>query len=52
VKIASILDLKVMQAFATVSLARDPITSFIFWIRSLDLVRDFALTLNSKDAPR
>ncbi len=48
VKRASFLDLKLMQTFATVSLARDPITSFIFWIRSLDLLRDFALTHNSK----
>ncbi len=47
-KRASILDLKLVQAFTLVSLARDPITSFIFWIRSLDLLRDFALTLNSE----
>jgi hypothetical protein len=46
VKRASLLDLKLVQAFARVSLARDPITSFIFLIRSLDLLRDFALTLN------
>ncbi len=45
---ASLLDLKLVQAFARVSLARDPITSFIFLIRSLDLLRDFALTLNSE----
>jgi hypothetical protein len=31
---ASILDLDLKQAFATVSLSRDPITAFIFWIRS------------------
>ncbi len=31
-----------MQAFATVSLLKDPITSFIFWIRSSVLLRDFA----------
>ncbi len=31
-----------------VSLARNPITSFIFWIRSLDLLQDFALTLYSE----
>jgi hypothetical protein len=43
-----ILDLKLVQAFARMSLARDPITSFIFWIRSLDLMRDIALTLYSK----
>ncbi len=48
VKRASLLDLKLVQAFARVSLARDPITSFIFLIRSLDLLRDFALTLNSE----
>jgi hypothetical protein len=40
VKTATILDLKLVQAFAMVFLARDPITSFIFWIRSLDLLRD------------
>ncbi len=34
-------DLKLVQTFARVSLARDPIISFIFWIRSLDLLRDF-----------
>jgi hypothetical protein len=45
---ASILDLKLMQAFTRVSLARNPITSFIFWIRSLDLLRNFALTHNSE----
>ncbi len=45
---ASILDLKLVQAFPRVSRARDPITSIIFWIRSLDLLRDFALTLNSE----
>jgi hypothetical protein len=32
---ASILDLDLLQAFATVFLARDPITSLIFEIRSL-----------------
>jgi hypothetical protein len=48
VKRASILDLKLMQAFTRVSLARNPITSFIFWIRSLDLLQDFALTLYSE----
>ncbi len=47
-KRASILDLKLMQAFARVPLARGHITSFIFWIRSLDLLRNFALTLNSE----
>ncbi len=31
-----------------VSLARNPITSFIFWIRSLVLLQDFALTLYSE----
>ncbi len=45
---ASILDLKLMQAFTRVSLARNPITSFIFWVRSLDLLQDFALTLYSE----
>jgi hypothetical protein len=44
----AVLDLKLVEAFARVSLARDPITSFIFWIRSLDLLRDFALTHNSE----
>jgi hypothetical protein len=44
VKTTSILDLKLVQAFARVSLARDPITSFIFWIRSLNLLRDFDFT--------
>ncbi len=48
VKTTSILDLKLVQAFARVFLARDPITSFIFWIRSLDFLRDFALTHNSE----
>jgi hypothetical protein len=48
VKRASILDLKLVQASARVSLPRDPITSFIFWIRSLDLLQDFALTLYSE----
>jgi hypothetical protein len=52
VKRASLLDLKLVQAFARVSQARDPITSFIFWIRSLDLLRDFALTLNSETPHR
>ncbi len=47
-KRASLLDLKLVQAFARVSLARNPITSFIVLIRSLDLLRDFALTLNSE----
>ncbi len=37
-KTASILDLKLVQAFARVSLARDPTSSFIFWIRSLNLL--------------
>jgi hypothetical protein len=40
--------LKLVQAFARVSLPRDPITSFIFWIRSLDLLRNFEMTYNSK----
>ncbi len=31
---ASILGLNLYQAFATVSLSRDPISAFIFWIRS------------------
>jgi hypothetical protein len=31
-----------------VSLSRDPITSWIFWIRSFDLLPEFALTLNSE----
>jgi hypothetical protein len=48
VKTASILDLKLVVAFTRVSLARNPITSFIFWIRSLDLLQDFALTLYSE----
>jgi hypothetical protein len=48
VKTASSLDLKLMVAFTRVSLARNPITSFIFWIRSLDLLQDFALTLYSE----
>jgi hypothetical protein len=48
VKTASILDLKLVQVFARVSLPRDPITSFIFWIRSLVLLRNFAMTYNSK----
>ena len=47
VKTASILDQKLV-VFAWVSLARDPITSFIFWIRSFDLLRNFAMTYNSK----
>jgi hypothetical protein len=45
-----ILDLKLLQAFATVSLLKDPITSFIFWIRSLVLLPGFALAHNS-DSP-
>jgi hypothetical protein len=48
VKTSSILDLKLVQAFARVSLPKDPITSFIFWIRSLDLLRNFEMTYNSK----
>jgi hypothetical protein len=48
VKTTSILDLKLVQVFARVFLARDPITSLIFWIRSFDLLRDFALTHNSE----
>jgi hypothetical protein len=48
VKRASILDLKLVQAFARVSLAGNPITSFIFWIRSLVLLQEFALTLYSE----
>ncbi len=48
VKRASILGLKLIQAFARVSLAKEPITCFIFWIRSLDLLWNFALTLNSE----
>ncbi len=48
VKTASIVDLKLLQAFARVSLARDPTSSFIFWIRSLNLLRNFAMTLNSE----
>ncbi len=45
---ASILDLKLMQAFTRVPLSRNPITSFIFWVRSLYLLQDFALTLYSE----
>jgi hypothetical protein len=41
------LDLKLFQAFAMVSLLNDPITSFVFWIRSLVLLQDFAVTHNS-----
>jgi hypothetical protein len=48
VKRALILDLKLVQAFTMVSLARNPITSFIFWIRSLDMLQAFALTLYSE----
>jgi hypothetical protein len=40
--------LKLVQVFAMVSLTRDPITSLIFWIRSFDLLPEFALTLNSE----
>ncbi len=45
---ASILDVYLLNVFATVSLSRDPITSLIFWIRSSVLLWDFALTLNSE----
>jgi hypothetical protein len=48
VKTAAILDLELVQAFARVSLAMDPISSFIFWIRSLNLLWYFALTHNSE----
>jgi hypothetical protein len=34
VRTASILDLNLLQAFATVSLSKDPTSAFIFWIRS------------------
>jgi hypothetical protein len=37
-----------VQAFDKVSLARDPITSLVFWIRSFNLWPEFALTLNSE----
>ncbi len=43
----SILSLKLLQAFATVSLLKDPITSLIFWIRSSVLLWGFALTFDS-----
>jgi hypothetical protein len=48
VKTTSILDVKLVQAFARVSMARDPITSLSFWIRSFNLLRDFAMALNSE----
>ncbi len=35
---------------AMVSLLKDPITSLIFWIRSLFLLRDFAMT-HCSDSP-
>ncbi len=44
------MDLKLVQAFTRVSLARNPISSFIFWIRSLDLLQDFALNPLFRDA--
>jgi hypothetical protein len=44
------MDLKLLQTFATVSLLKDPITSFIFWIRSLVLLRDFAMS-HTSDSP-
>ncbi len=45
-KIAEILYLKLVQAFARVSLETDPITTYIFWVRSLNLLWDFALNRN------
>ena len=47
---ALILDLKLLQTFATVSLLKDPITSFIFWIRYSVLLRDFSMS-HTLDSP-
>jgi hypothetical protein len=44
--IVSILGLYLLDAFATVSLSRDPTISLILWIRSLVLLWGFKLTLN------
>ncbi len=45
---ASILDLNLLQAFAMVSLSRNPTSTFIFWNRSPILLWGFALTYNSE----
>ncbi len=45
---ASILDLNYLQAFAMVSLSRNPTSTFIFWNRSSTLLWGFALTYNSE----
>ena len=45
---ASILDLNLLQAFAMVSLSRNPTSTFIFWNRSSILLWGFALTYNSE----
>jgi hypothetical protein len=45
-----ILDWNLLQAFATVSLSRDPITSLIFLIRSSVLLLGAAFTFNSVTA--
>ena len=45
---ASILDLNFLQAFAMVSLSRNPTSTFIFWNRSSILLWGFALTYNSE----
>ena len=46
--IALILDLYLLDAFATVSLSRDPTISLILWTRSSVLLWGFKLTLNSE----
>jgi hypothetical protein len=52
VKRAYFLDLKLVQAFARVSLARNPITSFIFWIRSFHgFVARLCFDPSFRDAP-
>jgi len=45
---ASILGLNLLQAFAMVSLSRNPTSTYIFWNRSSILLWGFALTYNSE----